>query len=295
MAAKALDDREALPSRSQIKVGKRGAPQAFAQKLYQILEVESTDHIAWNDTGSAFNIVNMEVFTEQILMKYFRHQKFLSFTRQLNLYGFRKVITCGPDEWAYEHKCFLRDRPDLLDFVRRTLAPASKGKVPAPEEEAANVRRKLAPASKGKVPAPEEEAAKEQPPTAQAPASKVKVPVPEEEAAKEQPPTSQQIQLPGKTLQKACEEEMQRAQIIIDKLDTPVEVKVKFQKVQELLRRNSQLIADIEQRHQHASSSFNTPQHELGQAGQLIQELNSNLTEVVKIYASFSHIEEHAS
>eukprot|EP00639_Heterosigma_akashiwo_P005561 CAMPEP_0194570134 /NCGR_PEP_ID=MMETSP0292-20121207/7568_1 /TAXON_ID=39354 /ORGANISM="Heterosigma akashiwo, Strain CCMP2393" /LENGTH=273 /DNA_ID=CAMNT_0039420517 /DNA_START=46 /DNA_END=867 /DNA_ORIENTATION=+ len=273
MAAKALDDREALPSRSQIKVGKRGAPQAFARKLYEILEVESTDHIAWNDTGSAFNIVNMEVFTEQILTKYFRHSKFLSFTRQLNLYGFRKVITCGPDEWAYEHKCFLRDRPDLLDFVRRTLAPASKGKVPAPEEEAA----------------------KEQPPTAQAPASKVKVPVPEEEAAKEQPPTSQQIQLPGKTLQKACEEEMQRAQIIIDKLDTPVEVKVKFQKVQELLRRNSQLIADIEQRHQHASSSFNTPQHELGQAGQLIQELNSNLTEVVKIYASFSHIEEHAS
>eukprot|EP00639_Heterosigma_akashiwo_P005052 CAMPEP_0194585832 /NCGR_PEP_ID=MMETSP0292-20121207/18022_1 /TAXON_ID=39354 /ORGANISM="Heterosigma akashiwo, Strain CCMP2393" /LENGTH=318 /DNA_ID=CAMNT_0039441425 /DNA_START=81 /DNA_END=1037 /DNA_ORIENTATION=+ len=119
----------------------------------------------------------MEVFTEQILTKYFRHSKFLSFTRQLNLYGFRKVITCGPDEWAYEHKCFLRDRPDLLDFVRRTLAPASKGKVPAPEEEAANVRRKLAPASKGKVPAPEEE------------------------AAKEQPPTSQPIQFPGTTLQ----------------------------------------------------------------------------------------------
>mmetsp|Transcript_4207 Transcript_4207/g.6886 ORF Transcript_4207/g.6886 Transcript_4207/m.6886 type:complete len:354 (-) Transcript_4207:174-1235(-) len=136
MAAKALDDREALPSRSQIKVGKRGAPQAFARKLYEILEVESTDHIAWNDTGSAFYIVNMEVFTEQILMKYFRHQKFPSFQRQLNLYGFRKV-TRGPDTGAYAHKCFVRDRPELLDFVRRTQAPASKVKLPAPEEEAA--------------------------------------------------------------------------------------------------------------------------------------------------------------
>jgi len=106
-----------------MKTGRRGAPQAFARKLYEILEVESSDYITWNETGTAFIIVNLDTFTELILMKYFRHQKFPSFQRQLNLYGFRK-ITRGPDTGAYAHKFFVRDRPDLLDYVRRAqMAP----------------------------------------------------------------------------------------------------------------------------------------------------------------------------
>mmetsp|Transcript_15085 Transcript_15085/g.19780 ORF Transcript_15085/g.19780 Transcript_15085/m.19780 type:complete len:309 (+) Transcript_15085:130-1056(+) len=114
-------------SRAQIKTGRRGAPQAFARKLYEILEVESPDYISWNDAGTAFFIVNLETFTELILMKYFRHQKFPSFQRQLNLYGFRKV-TRGPDTGAYSHKYFVRDRPDLLDFVRRSQVTSNSHK-----------------------------------------------------------------------------------------------------------------------------------------------------------------------
>lgn len=43
--------------------------------------------------------------------------KFSSFQRQLNLYGFRKVVK-GRESGCYMHPSFLRDRPDLLSEVR---------------------------------------------------------------------------------------------------------------------------------------------------------------------------------
>mmetsp|Transcript_38795 Transcript_38795/g.51116 ORF Transcript_38795/g.51116 Transcript_38795/m.51116 type:complete len:97 (+) Transcript_38795:181-471(+) len=85
-----------------------------------------------------------------------------------------------------------------------------------------------------------------------------------------------------------CEDQMQKAQSIVEQLESPVEVKLKFQKIQEYLKRNAQLIVEIERRHQHSSSS----QHGIAKSTQMIQELNSNLTEIVKIYASLTHVKE---
>lgn len=59
-------------------------------------------------------------------MQYFRHNKFSSFRRQLNLYGYRKVIK-GPDAGAYMHPFFQRGRPDLLKDVKKGKVTFARG------------------------------------------------------------------------------------------------------------------------------------------------------------------------
>lgn len=103
------------------RVGKRGAPQAFARKLFEILTTESTSVIAWNKQGTAFHVKDVDTFSEQTLTKYYRHSKFSSFQRQLNLYSFRKIVK-GPDTGGYAHPMFHRDRPDDLYHVRRSIS-----------------------------------------------------------------------------------------------------------------------------------------------------------------------------
>ncbi|CAN0078119.1 unnamed protein product, partial [Discosporangium mesarthrocarpum] len=107
------------------RVGKRGAPQAFARKLYEILATESRDVIGWNKAGTAFHVRDVDTFSEEILTKYYRHSKFSSFQRQLNLYSFRKIVK-GPDAGGYAHVMFRRDRPDDLYHVRRSISGSGR-------------------------------------------------------------------------------------------------------------------------------------------------------------------------
>jgi hypothetical protein len=106
------------PEKRYPRTGKRGAPQVFPRKVHEILTNESADIVTWNAAGTTFRIMDMETFTSQILLAYFRHQKYSSFQRQLNLYGFRKIQK-GPETGAYAHDCFLRDKPEMLHYVRR--------------------------------------------------------------------------------------------------------------------------------------------------------------------------------
>ena len=89
------------------RTGRRGAPQAFARKLHMILCEEPDDVICWTTSGQGFMIYNLDKFVTNVLLKYFRHQKFSSFQRQLNLYGFKKVHK-GKDTGSYAHPHFLR-------------------------------------------------------------------------------------------------------------------------------------------------------------------------------------------
>ncbi|CAM8933603.1 unnamed protein product [Rhodiola kirilowii] len=79
----------------------RFIPTPFLTKTYQLVDDLSIDSvISWNEDGTAFVIWNPAEFARDVLPKYFKHNNFSSFVRQLNTYGFRKVM---PDRWEFSN------------------------------------------------------------------------------------------------------------------------------------------------------------------------------------------------
>jgi hypothetical protein len=69
----------------------------FPYKLYNMLQSldkyyisEDAAPVMWAPHGRAFLIVNQKRFIEEIIPLAFNHKKWRSFTRQLNLWGFKK-------------------------------------------------------------------------------------------------------------------------------------------------------------------------------------------------------------
>ena len=101
------------------KYKKKGEYPNFLLKLYQILENESyKDIIHWTEDGKYFIISNLHDFTEQILPKYYKHNNYSSFIRQLNMYDFHKKKS-GQNEHVFHHQNFIKDRKDLLKLIKR--------------------------------------------------------------------------------------------------------------------------------------------------------------------------------
>ena len=109
----------------------------FLLQLYQILEEDKyKDIIHWGDNGQYFIIENVHDFTEKILPKYYNHNNYSSFVRQLNMYDFHKKKS-NSDSNSFQHNKFIKGQKELIRTIKRkrkrenitSLVPLSTGLV----------------------------------------------------------------------------------------------------------------------------------------------------------------------
>ena len=85
------------------------------------------DIISWAPHGRCFLIHQPKLFVQVILPNYFLFTKKTSFTRQLNLYGFVRLLSNGPDKGGrYYHEKFLRSKSELCKLIKRIPLKGSK-------------------------------------------------------------------------------------------------------------------------------------------------------------------------
>jgi hypothetical protein len=79
----------------------------FLLKLYEIVDDKATSSIVDWAEEEGFVIKSPVFFENQIIPKYFKHNKLTSFVRQLNMYDFRKFKVKGTTHQVYKHPFFL--------------------------------------------------------------------------------------------------------------------------------------------------------------------------------------------
>uniref|UniRef100_A0A7S3LFR8 HSF-type DNA-binding domain-containing protein n=1 Tax=Amphora coffeiformis TaxID=265554 RepID=A0A7S3LFR8_9STRA len=90
----------------------------FAQKVFAMLSDETISNwMHWVPHGRCFKIaVPKRLEQSKTLQRYFGHNRYSSFLRQLNNYGF-KHLSKGPDRNCYYHECMLRGMPHLTKYM----------------------------------------------------------------------------------------------------------------------------------------------------------------------------------
>mmetsp|Transcript_18344 Transcript_18344/g.39651 ORF Transcript_18344/g.39651 Transcript_18344/m.39651 type:complete len:471 (-) Transcript_18344:472-1884(-) len=124
-----------------------GAPSAaevpiFLQKAYHMIDTCDRKVCCWSDDGLTFVVKNTNLFETVIIPQFFKHNKFSSFVRQLNFYGFRKVKFSNSlridhkmeaetsKYWRFRHEKFRKGRKDLLTEIKRTPSATSSSSTP---------------------------------------------------------------------------------------------------------------------------------------------------------------------
>ena len=118
------DDEAATEERVKAKLLRRKDPfsgkkieMSFPEKLMCILNDADFHHcIFWSEEGDAF-CIHPSLFAEHVLGPFFQASKFHSFTRKLNRFSIKRVIgdiRFPPYSFAFQHKLFVRGKPELL-------------------------------------------------------------------------------------------------------------------------------------------------------------------------------------
>ncbi|XP_073532046.1 uncharacterized protein [Phyllobates terribilis] len=121
----------------------------FLTKIWSLVEdPRNSEYICWSQDGNSFIVLDEERFAKEILPRHFKHNNMASFVRQLNWYGFHKVMqddtgATRHDKYCsgrYQHDFFLRGHQELLIKIKRKVTTGEKkvfrkAKVPVPRIE----------------------------------------------------------------------------------------------------------------------------------------------------------------
>ncbi|XP_071355889.1 heat shock factor protein 1 isoform X2 [Trachinotus anak] len=111
-----------------------GNVPAFLTKLWTLVEDPDTDPlICWSPSGTSFHVFDQGRFSKEVLPKFFKHNNMASFIRQLNMYGFRKVVHIEQggllkperDDTEFQHPFFIRGQEHLLENIKRKVTNVS--------------------------------------------------------------------------------------------------------------------------------------------------------------------------
>lgn len=92
-------------------------PPPFLTKTFKLVDDPSTDTvISWSCNGAAFVVWQPPEFARDLLPHHFKHNNFSSFVRQLNTYGFRKIVQ---DRWEFANEMFKKGQRHLLSGIHR--------------------------------------------------------------------------------------------------------------------------------------------------------------------------------
>ncbi|KAF8426702.1 hypothetical protein EV426DRAFT_687689 [Tirmania nivea] len=120
--------------------GKKANIPPFVQKLSQFVNDPKCDHlIRWSPSGTSFLVLDEDEFSKTLIPDLFKHNNYASFVRQLNMYGFHKVVGLAdgslktseqrskpPSE--YKNDFFIRGMPDLMWLIQKPKNTTKRSK-----------------------------------------------------------------------------------------------------------------------------------------------------------------------
>lgn len=105
---------------------KKSVPQkgqheiTFPRQLYDLIEKTDDKIIKWTGSGTAFQVLHQSGL-EKVMGQFFRHSKYGSLQRQLNMYGFRKHVR-GDLVGSFVHPSFHHGMSDFTEIVNERKA-----------------------------------------------------------------------------------------------------------------------------------------------------------------------------
>lgn len=107
----------------------------FVQKTYELVDAPWNNNIiSWSANGRSIIIWDTWALEQEVLSKYFNHNNYSSFVRQLNLYGFSKIANSFAHSKTAEfhHPHFVRGDPAQLAFIVRNTGGKKQVESPTP-------------------------------------------------------------------------------------------------------------------------------------------------------------------